>query len=435
MAQILLTTKFVESVKGIDKRQEFSDSKSPNLVLLVQKSGTKSWVWRGRVDGKRKDITLGSFALHDLAAARMWSDGLTIKRDEGIDIVEDVAKTEDTEAWFSAFTCQRLFELYEKHDTNAKERWKKEKARIWNHDIKPEIGKKLVTKIDKVALMAVIRKKHETAPTSAIHIKNLLSRMFKWAVTEGSDLTRMENNPATNLVKLGKVTKRERVLSPYEIGLFFKALPMTESSMAEPTNVILYLGLRRDEAFGALWSEFALEKSEWLIPKERTKNEQPHMIPLPHELVTLFKARKLVTGGSNHVWPSSRGDRQMTGFSDWMELLIEKMRFVATKDGKEVPHFTLHDLRRTLSTGMNGLRDGKKRLVGKDIVERVLNHKIAGVEGVYDRYDYYEDKENALRHWAGYLQSIKDLHEVDKLPAPLLQLPAPTNDELSVAAA
>ncbi len=436
MAQMLLTTKFVESVKPNGKKQGFSDSKSPNLMLIVQKGGTKTWVWRGRFDGQTKTITLGPFPLHDLNAARTWADNITTKRDEGINIVAEQAKDVEERDWISALTCDRLFEIYIENDGSVGERWKKEKARIWKHDIQPTIGKKLATEIDHDTLMGIIRKKHKEAPTSAIHIKNLLCAMFKWAVKDGRDLTKLIHNPATDLVKLGKVTKRARFLDQYEIGLFFKALPMTASVMAEPTLVILYTGVRREEGFNAPWSEFNLEKGEWLIAEDRSKNGLEHLLPLPPVIVDLLRERKKLTGNHTFVWPSSRGDRPMTGFSKWLKLLRQKMNWLASKDGKVVAPFTLHDLRRTLSTGMNGLRDSQgKRKVAKDIIERVLNHKIGGVEGIYDRNDYYEDKQAALLHWASYLQDVRDLFEVDKLPAPLLALPAPQNDESSVAAA
>ena len=63
-------------------------------------------------------------------------------------------------------------------------------------------------------------------------------------------------------------------------------------------------------------------------------------------------------------------------------------------------NWTIHDLRRTARSLMS--RAG----VRPDIAERVLGHAIKGVEGVYDRHPYREEKANALRQLAGLIDNI-----------------------------
>jgi integrase len=66
----------------------------------------------------------------------------------------------------------------------------------------------------------------------------------------------------------------------------------------------------------------------------------------------------------------------------------------------KMPHWTLHDLRRTARSLMS--RAG----VRPDIAERVMGHAIAGVEGVYDRHSYREEKADALRRLAALVDDI-----------------------------
>src|SRR4029078_13015525 len=66
----------------------------------------------------------------------------------------------------------------------------------------------------------------------------------------------------------------------------------------------------------------------------------------------------------------------------------------------DVPHWTLHDLRRTARSLMS--RAG----VRPDIAERVLGHAITGVEGVYDRHLYDTEKAEALAKLATLVERI-----------------------------
>ena len=65
-----------------------------------------------------------------------------------------------------------------------------------------------------------------------------------------------------------------------------------------------------------------------------------------------------------------------------------------------LPPWTLHDLRRTARTLMS--RAG----VRPDIAERVLGHVISGVEGIYDRHDFVEQKRDALERLAAAIDRI-----------------------------
>jgi len=68
--------------------------------------------------------------------------------------------------------------------------------------------------------------------------------------------------------------------------------------------------------------------------------------------------------------------------------------------------WTLHDLRRTVRSGLSGLRvDGSHR-IGSDIAERVLGHVVGGGRGIYDRYEYLDEKREALDLWAKRLRDI-----------------------------
>jgi integrase len=66
-----------------------------------------------------------------------------------------------------------------------------------------------------------------------------------------------------------------------------------------------------------------------------------------------------------------------------------------------LPHFTLHDLRRTARTHLAALG------IRREVAERCLGHKLRGVEGTYDRYDYFEERRSALGQWTQVLEDAE----------------------------
>lgn len=67
----------------------------------------------------------------------------------------------------------------------------------------------------------------------------------------------------------------------------------------------------------------------------------------------------------------------------------------------EVPNFTIHDFRRTARTHLAALG------VDPVVAERCLNHRIKGVEGIYNRYQYFNERRDALAKWTTLLVSLE----------------------------
>ncbi|WP_349304471.1 hypothetical protein [Pseudoalteromonas rubra] len=102
--------------------------------------------------------------------------------------------------------------------------------------------------------------------------------------------------------------------------------------------------------------------------------------------------------GSDYAFPNRRASKRFGHISpDTLNAAIQKL---FREDKMPVPHFTVHDLRRTCRSllASNG--------VAGHIAERCLNHKLKGVEGVYDRYDYLDGRREALEVMAEYLYQI-----------------------------
>jgi integrase len=159
-------------------------------------------------------------------------------------------------------------------------------------------------------------------------------------------------------------------------------------------RLYLLLGQRRKEIAGMEWRELDLDRGLWEIRAARYKKRLPHVVPLPSIAVELiqslpktddFYAFSTEPGTHFSGFSKAMGRlRALTGITDW----------------------TIHDLRRTLRTRISGLKNAGGQRVGADIAERVIGHVIGGVRGIYDRYEYLDEKREALQLWAARTAEI-----------------------------
>ena len=224
----------------------------------------------------------------------------------------------------------------------------------------------------------------------------LLTQMFSFGVERGM----LDATPFTSLPRPGGTEKsRNRRLDDREVQTFWKKL--TASSLTAEVRIALKLILvtaqRPGEVALAAREEFDLERRVWTIPAERSKNGQPHHVPLSGLALTLLKHLRRRYGESEYVFPS-RCWRSRNGAPITVRALSQGIR--DREDHFGIPHFTPHDLRRTAASLMTAT--GVPRLH----VEKVLNHTIDDVAEIYDRHDYAEEKRLALERLGETLRGI-----------------------------
>jgi integrase len=218
----------------------------------------------------------------------------------------------------------------------------------------------------------------------------VLSAFFAWAMREG--LT--ENNPVIGTSRPYDRGGRERVLSESELAQVWRAAG--DDHYGTIVKLLILTGLRREEIGGLRWNEVDLAARLIQLPPRRTKNGRVHLVPLSDPAIALLRAvprradRELVFGlGSNG--PSS--------YSKSKRALDQRL----AQDGGSLPHWTVHDLRRSAATHMAELG------IQPHIIEAILNHVSghkAGVAGIYNRASYDREKRQALDRWAAHLMAL-----------------------------
>jgi integrase len=147
----------------------------------------------------------------------------------------------------------------------------------------------------------------------------------------------------------------------------------------------------------ARWSEFDLVKKQWAIPRERMKADAAHVVPLTDEVMAILKSLPRFQRGE-YLFSTTFGKSAVNGFSKAKVALDKAM--AAELGVAKVEPFVIHDIRRTMRTGLSALP------VPDLVRELVIGHAKPGLHKVYDQHAYLNEKRQALELWAGRLRDI-----------------------------
>ncbi|MEY9116455.1 integrase [Bradyrhizobium diazoefficiens] len=241
----------------------------------------------------------------------------------------------------------------------------------------------------------------ENGPVMADRTLAYLRKAFNWFQAREEDFT----NPIVKGIRQVGTNSRDRVLTDDQLRDLWAALDIVENVPAcYPPFVksLLLTTTRRTEA--ALMHSSEIDGDDWTIPADRYKTDIDHVIPLSAAARELIGEKPEGAGGNSwFIFTTTQGAKGFSGFSKAKRELDKAIAKVRGAAGREpMPHWVLHDLRRTGRSLMS--RAG----VPADHAERCLGHVIGGVRGVYDRYAYLEEKRDAFEKLAGLVALILD---------------------------
>jgi integrase len=254
---------------------------------------------------------------------------------------------------------------------------------------RPVDGDNKITRADVAARLQEITKEHGRHAAQAA--RRNLSALFSWAMREGL----CEGNPvvATNNPAEGSKS-RDRVLSDAELAVVWRACG--DDDFGRIVKLLILLGCRREEIGGLLWSEVNFDNGVMTVPGERTKNHRTLELTLPAVVIEILQSVPR-RDGRDYVF-GKRG----SAFSAWSYSTIAINNRIAETQGKPLAPWRLHDLRRTMRTGLGKLG------VQPHIAEMAINHVKGGVEAIYDRHRYQREIKAALTLWAAHVLAIVD---------------------------
>jgi integrase len=227
----------------------------------------------------------------------------------------------------------------------------------------------------------------ESGNATAREARGALSTFFVWCLRMGL----CEQNPVNDSVKPAEIKPRERVLDDAELAAIGRAAG--DDEYGRIIRLLILTGCRRAEIGDMAWNEIDLDRATFTIPSSRSKNGRVHTLPL------MPMALDIVAGIPRRVSRDQLFGLRSHGYTNWSPPKP------ALDERSGVHGWTVHDIRRSVATGMANLG------VQPHIIEAVLNHQSGskrGVAGVYNRSSYEREVRSALALWADHVRALAE---------------------------
>ena len=387
----MLTDTKIKSLKPKDKVYKVADR--DGLYVSVSTAGTITFRYDYRINGRRETLTIGKYGADgiNLADAR---ERLMVARKQ---VSEGISPATEKRAERNKIrNADRFCVFAEKYlaDVQLADSTKALRVATYERDIKDTFGNRLMTEITADEIRSHCEKiKERGAPSTAIFVRDLIANVYRYAIQRGHKFA----NPADEIANSSIATfkKRERVLTPREIKLFFNTLETTQSDFAlkKAVKFILLTLVRKGELINATWDEIDFKNKVWTIPAERMKAKRAHNVYLSEQAIDLIVAFQIYSEGSPYLLPGRINRRQPIANSSLNRVIANCIKFI-NKDEQRIDEFTVHDLRRTGSTLLHEMG------FNSDWIEKSLAHEQQGVRAVYNKAEYAEQRKEMLQTWA-----------------------------------
>lgn len=393
--------------KFCDKAPPGNHFDGEGMFLLVTQEGKKYWRMACYLDGRKKQLSFGTYPRVSLAQAREERRKAQALIRDGIDPVKQkrqlkadriAALREETKAAGNTFE-QIARRLHASKAGKTTEETRDKMLRQFEIHVFPVIGHKSLTEIEGKELLALFRGVAEKT-NHGRKMTYMAKKLCQWSA-EVYDYAHVEDlnftlNPCRVIVKHLPThsTKHMARVAFGELGNFIVALeqyrghPLTRAAIW----MMLYSGMRQASIRRAVWRDFDLDKAVWNRRPEKADKEA-HALPLPKQALALLEEIRPFTGGGagDLVFPSVRATyRPMSEAA--IGQAIERMGFPMVG----------HGLRGVVSTGLNEL-DFNPRLV-----EVQLGHKKGdSIEAAYNDAKHFTRRQEMMQRWADYLDELK----------------------------
>jgi integrase len=370
------------------------------LYLRIAR-GKPSWVIKYSVANKRSQIALPEAYPHcSIAQAKKRAAEIRSQVNTGVD-PKSTRKREQQEV---IRKVDDLFDDWYKNDIEKRLKHPSIPLRIYRKELKKDIGELAIQDVNPRDIRTIIQRIMDSGRSSTANQALMYAKqLFRHAVK----LNLIIYNPAQAFTQsdAGGVSEgRSRALSLEELSKVFKVFSDHSDIFTRDNylacSLLLLLGVRKGELISARWQDFDIKKKLWNMPAEN-KTGVAITIPLPPASIKWFEELHMRACGSDYLFPSRRSSKRRAYISDdTLNHALAKL-FGKKVDGNKQPyenllgnagieHFTIHDLRRTCRSLLASLG------VQGHIAERCLNHKLKGVEGIYNRHDYLAERKEAL---------------------------------------
>lgn len=313
------------------------------LHLLVKESGARSWVYRFMLNGKSRDLGLGSAGRDglSLAAARDARDALRLKVKAGIDPLAErqrEARQALAEAQTEAVSLVTFRTVAESYIDANQQSWRNVKhCQQWQSTLAtyvyPVIGDVPVGEVTTQQVLEILepiwKSKPETANRIRGRIETILDAAKARGYRTGENPARWRGHIALMLPARTRLSRGHHKAMAYgRIPEFVAMLRRREAVAALALELTILTACRTNEVLGARWEEVDLDNAVWIIPAGRMKAGKEHRVPLSERALAILKVTEDLR--KDWLFPATRGVR-LSGMA--MSMLLRRMNVDVTVHG------------------------------------------------------------------------------------------------------
>ena len=381
-----MTALTAAKVKALTKPGMHRDGRG--LYLRVAPGGSKSWMLRATIDGRRRDLGLGGYPSVSLAKARQFADAHRLAVAEGRDPLAEKRRAKTPTFAEAAVKV---------HEANLP-RWKNGKHTAqWLSTLEryafPTIGKMSLDRITRRDVLAVLTPIWTTKPETARRVRQRIRTVLKWAMAHEF----VEHNAAGEgidgaLPAMRRFKAHHRALPHAEVPAALETIDVSTAGMAAKLclRFLILTAARSGEARGAIWPETDLGNRLWTIPAERMKGGAEHRVPLSDTALAVLEQARPLGGSEGLIFPSPMKPGQP--MSDMTLTKVLRSTGLAQ-------YATVHGFRTCFRTWASECTSAPHA-----VMELSLAHAVgSSVEQAYARSDLIEKRRVLMQAWADFV--------------------------------
>jgi integrase len=375
---------------GVKKAGPGRHGDGGGLYLVVSNSGSRKWVLRIQMNGKRRDFGLGSASKVSLSEAREAAEDMRRAVNRGQD---PVAEKRRARAAMPTFREAAIM-VHQEHRPS----WKNPKhAQQWLSTLEayvfPSLGDLPVNQIDGPMVRDVLVEIWLEIPETARRVRQRIGTVLDFAHAKGwRDAEAPLRSVSRGLPKQPKIKGHFAAMPWQEVPRFIANMDDTLNATEPVLLAIEFLILtaaRSGEVRGAVWSEFNLEDQIWLIPAERMKGGRAHRVPLSGrtiEILGRMDSFRRTSEADEYVFEGQKQGRPLSDMTLTMPIRRAKLPI------------TIHGFR-------SAFRDwcAEATATPREVAEACLAHVVRNaVEAAYARTDHLDRRRVVMDAWAAY---------------------------------
>ena len=381
-----LTAQTVKHAKATGTAYRLADG--DGLYLLVSPNGSRSWVLRTLVKGRRSDIGLGSIAVRSLAQAREEAARLRRIARSGRDpLAERTREQQDVPTFKAAATKVHAAEAATFRNEKHRKQWLSSLTPVLD-----EIGTRRVSDLTSADLIRALAPMWSATPETARRVLQRVRHVFEWCRVHGFC---SGENPASGLTKAlpkHRPSKQHHAALAYpEVGAFVHQLRANERCseiVRLAFEFTVLTAARTSETLHAQWSEFDLDGGTWTVPAGRMKAGVEHRVPLSPRCLAILKRASTLAGDSAYVFPGRTGKAPLSNMAFLMALRRMKRA-----------DLTAHGFRSSFRDWAEQENEFTRAVCESALAHTPVRDK---TEAAYRRMDLFERRRELMTQWATF---------------------------------